>query len=71
MTYREAEVRYICSMASDFLGVPSKDCEVAPDAPASKACEENYYRQKEPDPDHPMGLLKVCGNCLYWMVVEE
>lgn len=63
-------MKCICSVASDYLGVPDKDCEVTPDRLASEACLENYYTQKGDDPDHPSKLPKVCGNCLHWVVVE-
>ena len=63
-------MRYVCGVALDYLGVLDEECDAPPDNPVSEECKRSYYRQKESDPDHPSVLLKVCGNCLYWVVCE-
>ena len=60
-------MRTICMVASDYLGLLPDDC----DAPFDYYAECIYYTQKEDDPDHPTRRIRVCGNCLHWIVVDE
>lgn len=67
--FREAkEVRQICTVGADYLGLPIEACKRPYNYMSKALC--GYYRQNEDDPDHPSELPKYCGNCIHWIVLE-
>jgi len=68
--YREKkELGQVCTVASDYLGLPPEECKVSFDNKPGDGC--SYYKMKEDDPEHPSVLPRICGNCIHWVVLEE
>lgn len=61
-------MRGCCSVAEDYLGLTPYDYKVSEMRPAEDC---GYFSQIEDDEDHPSVLLRVCGNCIHFSIVED
>lgn len=61
-------------MASEHLGLSDEESEVewnheVGEEDKSRYC--SFFSPIEDDPDHPYERLKVCGNCIHYIVMKE
>ena len=61
-----------CAVGLDYLGLPPEEISVTWDTKVDdtkSAC--SYFQQVEEDPCRPTKRLRVCGNCIYYVVLED